>query len=99
MRGADIQRDKLVHEEKIKVQINTQLQTTEHGRSQVRMTMHIKNTQVDSCVYKMKTGNNDILIELAQKQEKIQIYHNYKNILVKLYMLNKVEEKSRGNKS
>lgn len=44
---------------------------------------------------KMKTGNNGIIPELVQKQEKIQMYKKYKNtLLVKWYTMNK--EKSGG---
>lgn len=65
----------------------------------MKMMMHVNNPWIGSYVSKMKTGTNGFIVELVQKQEKIQIYNKYKNIiLVKFYMLNKIDEKSRRNR-
>lgn len=59
------------------------------------MMMHLNNKEVNSYI-----ANNGIITELVPKQEKIQIYNKHKNVIsVKLSMLNKMEEKSGGNKS
>lgn len=53
---------------------------------------------MDFHVSKMNPGNNGIITELVEKQEKIQIHNKHENTtFVNLYMLNKMGEKSGGN--
>ena len=63
--------------EKIKVEINIRPKNNWVWQKTREDDDTFKNTKMDSHVSKMNTGNDGIIIELVQKQERIQIYNKH----------------------
>ena len=63
--------------EKIKVEINIRPKNNWVWQKTREDDDTFKNTKMDSHVFKMNTGNDGIIIELVQKQERIQIYNKH----------------------